>query len=106
MTINLNSILIIDRELLNGFIITAIRNLVPKGTRLHSFRLLMMPDTEFLTNQWQVHYDVTNCGYEVFDNLQKFVEIDGFKINLFWKKATKNCFFCDKEDHIKKDCKE
>ena len=78
---------------------------VLKDVRLHSFRALVVPDTTFLTNQWQAYFDVTNCGYEVFDDLQKFVEIDGFKVNLFWKKATKNCFFCDKKGHIKKDCK-
>jgi hypothetical protein len=51
MMINLNSVPIIDRELLNEFIITAMNNLVLKEVRLHSFCLLIVPDTEFLTNQ-------------------------------------------------------
>jgi hypothetical protein len=95
-----------DIETLNKLIPAAMQKIIPKGAELRAFRALLVPDTQFLTNQWQTHFDVTNCGYEVFDNLQKFVEIDGFKVNLFWRKATKNCFFCDKEGHIKKDCEE
>jgi hypothetical protein len=94
-----------DIEKLNKLIPAAMQKIIPKGVSLHSFCTLLVPDTQFLTNQWQTHLDVTNCGYEVFNNLQKFVEIDGFKVNLFWRKATKNYFFCDKEGHIKKDCK-
>ena len=106
LMINLNSVPIMDTETLNKLITTTMHNMAPKGARLHSFCALMVPDTTFLTNQWQAHFNVTNCGYEAFDDLRKFVEIDGFKVNLFWRKATKNCFFCDKEGHIKKDCEE
>src|SRR6266487_1010394 len=106
LMINLNSVPIMNIETLNKRIASAMYHFVPKGARLHSFYALVVPDTTFLTNQWQAHFDVTNCRYEVFDDLQKFVEIDGFKVNLYWRKATKNCFFCDKEGHIKKDCEE
>jgi hypothetical protein len=106
LTITLNSVPIMDVPDLRGLIIKAMTDIAPKGAILHAYRPLLVPDTDFLTNQWQVTYDVTDCGYEVFDNFQKFIEIDGYKVNLHWRKATKNCFFCDKEGHIKKDCEE
>jgi hypothetical protein len=106
MTITLNSVPIMNISKLRNRIGLAMRDITPEGAIEHSIRPLVVPDTDFLTNQWQVHFDVTDCGYEVFDNVQKFVEIDGFKVNLHWRKATKNCFFCDKEGHIKKDCEE
>jgi hypothetical protein len=95
-----------EKTELTALIGRAIDNITPEGATLHLICPLVVPDTKFLTNQWQVHFDVTDCGYEAFDNIQKFVEIDGFKVNLHWRKATKNCFFCDKEGHIKKDCEE
>jgi hypothetical protein len=93
-----------DVQDLNNLVFKMMTDVALKGAMVHAFRPLMVPDTDFLTNQWQVHYDVTDCGYEVFDNFQKFVKIDGYKVNLHWRKATKNCFFCDGEGHIKKDC--
>jgi hypothetical protein len=106
MTITLNSVPIMNADKLRRLIFETMKEIAPEGAIMHAFRPLVVPDTDFLTNQWQVYYDVTDCGYEVFDNFQKFVEINGYKVNLHWRKATKNCFFCDKEGHIKKDCEE
>ncbi len=83
MTITLNSIPIMYANTLTTLITNAISNIVPSDAKFHSCRPLIVPDTEFLTNQWQAHYDVTECGYEIFDNFQKFIEIDGFKVNLY-----------------------
>jgi len=106
MTITLNSVPIMNANKLRGLIVNTMRDIAPEGAIVHALRPLVVPDTDFLTNQWQVYFDVTDCGYEIFDNLQKFVEINGYKVNLHWRKATKNCFFCDQEGHIKKDCEE
>jgi hypothetical protein len=106
MTITLNSVPIMEANKLRSLIIKTMTDIAPKDAIMHALRPLVVPDTDFLTNQWQVYYDVTDCGYEIFNNFQKFVEINGYKVNLYWRKATKNCFFCDKEGHIKKDCEE
>ena len=95
-----------NADKLHGLIVKTMKNIAPEGAIMHALRPLVVPDTDFLTNQWQVYFDVTDCGYEIFDNLQKFVEINGYKVNLHWRKATKNCFFCNQEGHIKKDCEE
>jgi hypothetical protein len=68
---------------LTALIGRAMDNITPEGATLHSIRPLVVPDTKFLTNQWQVHFDVTDCSYEAFDNIQKFVEIDSFKVFFF-----------------------
>src|SRR5947209_3081933 len=106
LTITLNNVPIMTLDVLRNLVGHTMIDFAPAGVKLFSFCPLIVLNTEFLTNQWQAHYNVTDCGYEIFNNLQKFVEIDGFKVNLHWRNTTKNCFFCDKKGHIKKDCEE
>jgi hypothetical protein len=49
---------------LYGLITKTMTNIALKGAILHAYRPLLVPDTDFLTNQWQVTYDVTDCGYK------------------------------------------
>src|SRR5947209_8161750 len=97
LTITLNNVPIMILDVLTNLVGHTMTEFAPAGAKLFSFRPLIVPDTEFLTNQWQVHYDVTDCGYEIFNNLQKFVEIDGFKVNLHWRNTTRIASFATKK---------
>ena len=51
LTINLNSVSIMDAEAIRTLIPIAITNIASKNARLHSFYPLIVPDILFLTNQ-------------------------------------------------------
>src|SRR5690242_8119400 len=90
-----------DTKLISNHIVKAFHDM----GQIASVKPLFYEGTTVCSDQWLITFETTDDP-EIASRIPRTTHISNHKVTTEWKEAPKICFYCEKEGHFKKDCKE
>ena len=71
--------------------------------KIASIKPLLIDGTPYATDQWIIVFETTHDP-ELENNIPRFTYVLDNKVTTEWRSASKVCYFCEGEGHIKREC--